>query len=295
MAAFSVRCIEIKRKKNRSVKAKLKSPLSLVAILGCLSSIALVYISVHFEDGMALLATLLLSFLSTLLGLGNKWELQLPQRPVNTGDNIPRGDVVIRYPRGAFVIVKCTEDVARELFTAPEAVEYLISHPPYWRLLSLVGTLMLMSGVIALGNAKIETQISFAAAFMIMNTAYWVVAALPPKLNWDLSCFYIKNQHIGYYTCNEKRPVSTSVSYTEALWKVILVTKSIEWVHVSSAAPKTTTWDQWLVEAQALAQSVGSYCEKSKPEAPVIWLMPDWDPQRAWKDILEKNSCSFDA
>ena len=152
-----------------------------------------------------------------------------------------------------------------------------------------------MSGVIALGNAQIEAQISFAAAYMIMNAAYWIVAALPPKLNWDLSCFFIKNQHIGYHVRDEKRPVSASVSYTEALWKVILVTKSIEWVHVSNAAPKTTVWDQWLIEAQTLAKSVGSHYDESNPDASVVWLMPDWDPQQAWKDILEKNSCSFDA
>ena len=293
MAPFSVRCVEIKRKRNASVKSKRKSPISIVAILGCLCSIALICVSVYFEDGMALLATILLSFLSTLIGLGNKWELQLPQRPNKTGNNIPQGDIVVRYPKGAFVVVKCSEDIARELFTAPETVEYLVSHPPIWRLLSLIGTLMLMSGVIALGNAKLETQVSFAAAYMLMNAAYWVVAALPSKLHWDLTCFDIKNQRIGYDYHDEKRLVSPSTTYTEALWKVILVTKSTEWVHVSNAAPKTTAWDQWLIEAHGQAMSAGSCCDEDNPKSPVTWLMPDWDPQRAWLDIVEKQSCSF--
>ena len=241
---------------------------------------------------MALLATILLSFLSTLIGLGNKWELQLPKRPKKS-DNIPKGDVVVRYPKGAFVIVKCSEDVARELLTAPESIEYLVSHPAIWRLLSLIGTLMLMSGVIALGNAQLQAQVSFAAAYMLINAAYWIVAALPPKLNWDLTCFDIKNQRIGSDYRDEKRLFSPSVTYTEALWKVILVTKSIEWVHVSNAAPKTAAWDQWLIEAREHALSAGAQYDEANPNSPVAWVMPEWNPQRAWTDIAEKNNNSF--
>ena len=150
-----------------------------------------------------------------------------------------------------------------------------------------------MSGVIALGNAKSRTQVSFAAAYMFMNAAYWVVAALPSKLHWDITCFDIRNQRIGDDCRDEKRLVSKSTTYTEALWKVILVTKSIDWVHISNAAPKTTAWDQWLIEAKEHALSVGSYCDKDEPKAPLVWLMPDWDPQRAWVDIVENANTSY--
>lgn len=77
-------------------------------------SIALLVLSIVYNDGMALLATLLLSMLSTFIGVANHWTLQLPSRP--TKRQVPDGDVILKYPQGAFVVVKCDEDVARELY-----------------------------------------------------------------------------------------------------------------------------------------------------------------------------------
>ena len=53
---------------------------------------------------MALLATLMLSFLSTITGIANKWTAS-PNNPT-PDKNAPEGDVVIRYNQGAFLIVK---------------------------------------------------------------------------------------------------------------------------------------------------------------------------------------------
>ena len=289
MTDFSVSCIEIIRQKDASVKAKAKGPLSLVAILGCCCSIGLIAISIVFEDGMALLAVLLLSLLSTLIGLGNYWQLRLQKRPVQ-GAVVPRGDLVIRYPRGAFVVVKCTEEVARELFFAPETIEYLVKHPPIYRLISLIGTLMLMWGVIMLGNARLESQVSFAAAYMFMNAAYWIVAALPAKVHWDKSCFKVNQQRIDGPSETGKRIMSVNKTYTQALWKVILVTKSIDWIRNNEAAPVTDAWNQWLTEALNYALTVDFYVDEKDPTQTVVWRLPDWDPQQAFIDILRDQS-----
>lgn len=56
------------------------------------------------KDGMALLATIMLSLLSTITGLGNKWK-PTPNDP-KPDKNAPEGDVVIRYSHGAFIVVK---------------------------------------------------------------------------------------------------------------------------------------------------------------------------------------------
>lgn len=53
---------------------------------------------------MALLATLTLSFLSTITGIANKWT-PTPNDP-KPDKNSPDGDVVIRYSQGAFLVVK---------------------------------------------------------------------------------------------------------------------------------------------------------------------------------------------
>lgn len=90
---------------------------------------------------MSLLATLLLSFLSTLTGVANKSKLKLPQRRPGAA---PRGDTVIRYPNGSYLVVRCDEDVARELYFAPEEIEYQLSNPARYRLVSLLGTIVLM-------------------------------------------------------------------------------------------------------------------------------------------------------
>lgn len=188
---YSVKCVEIKRKPHAGeVKAKLFGPTSAVAVLGCFLSLSLFAISVQQQDGMGMLAVICLSFLSTLIGLGNKWILNLPKR-IPTTQFTPPGDVVMRYPKGNFVVVRCSEDVARELYFAPEEIEYLVEHPWKYRMIALVGTILLMFGVIFLGNAGTNTQVAYAASFMVLNAAYWIVAALPQRYHWDMDCFEV--------------------------------------------------------------------------------------------------------
>lgn len=275
---YSVRCMSITKDETRpACKARTTGPLTWLAILGCVLSIALSVLSIVFNDGMALLATMLLSFLSTVIGFGAKWSLKLPVR--KSKREVPPGDVVIKYPQGAFLIIKCHEDVARELYWAPEKCEYKVGVQTY-RVVSLVGTLMLMFGVIFLASATQMLQICFAASYMVLNAAYWTVAALPPHWHWDLSSYKLEKEE---YLDGEENDY-----FTEALWKTIAITQSIKWVKIAQAAPTTEAWENWLREAEEV--SLQHPCRMS--EKANVMVLPDWDCQKALDYYLNPRSPS---
>jgi hypothetical protein len=274
-----------------SMTAKTWGPLGIVALMGCMFSCVLLGLAVHKKDGFAFLANIILSTLSSLVGYSQKWRLDLQKRAAR-GKYTPPGDVVIRYMKGSFLVVSCDEDVARQLYIAPENVNYLVKNQWQYRIISLVGTIMLMFGVIFLANSSTWMQLCFAVAYIVMNALYWIVAALPPRIHWDTSCFKVSDQAIeirpgiqdaptrtnsmraengkGDISIDEphmmypaERPkkagnhgnkfVDYNSTFTWAIWKAILVTQSIDWVLASDAAPKSDAWRIWLNEALAQA------------------------------------------
>ncbi|KAF2666918.1 hypothetical protein BT63DRAFT_323842 [Microthyrium microscopicum] len=311
--AYSVRCVEIKRKhepgahddshsleakkhnstKNESITSKAYGPLWFVAVTGCSLSIITFAFAIRERDGMALLSIILLSFLSSLVGIANKWKLQLPKR-LNKNQFTPPGDVVIRYAKGSFLIVQCTEDVARELFFAPEDIEYLIQEAWEYRLISLVGTITLMFGVIFLGNASVYLQLGIAGSYIIMNVLYWIVAALPSRLHWDVSCFVVEDQVIA--PCDSELPearhgrkyIDYNKTFTTALWKAIVVTKETEWAVRSSAVPSHPAWTEWLKLAKVKAREAGTREEKVGNKTIKVWDLPEWNSQLALSTCFEK-------
>lgn len=275
LPAYSVRCQRITKVEGKlGVKARTLSPLTFLPILGCVMSTALLVLSIINEDGMALLATLLLSFLATLIGIGNYWNLVFMKRTATRV--VPISDVVIEYPQGAFLIVKCDEEIARELYWHPERCHYHVGVTTY-RILSLVATLMLMSGVVSLGNATLKLQTCYAAAYLILNAVYWVVAALPQQWNWDLSCF---NVETIYYNTDEN-----SKTFTLALWKAIAITQSIDWVKIARTAPVSTAWQQWLEVAGDKAND-GDPTEQDEDGRIIL---PEWDAEDALTEFLNPN------
>ena len=246
-------------------------------------SLTLLALSIHRNDGFALLTTILLSLLSTLIGLGSLWKLELMQRKAIR--RVPKDKIVIKYPHGAFLIVKCDENIARELYWHPEECNYVFGDTVY-RLISLVGTLMLMFGVICLGNSTLFLQVGFAASYMILNVAYWVVAALPAQWHWDLSCYEVERE---YYQGGEKQ-----ASYTQALWKAIAITQSVDWVRNGAIAPISEAWKLWVETADEIVER-----EKEKEELAGLGMdsndslekrevkpLPQWDAEQALTDYL---------
>lgn len=323
---YSVKCVEIKRKQRNvgEVKAKMFGPTHLVAILGFFLSLMLFAIAIWRQDGMAMLADVCFSILSTLIGVGNKWTLNLPKRAQRPNVWTPPGDVVIRYPKGSFLVVSCSEDIARELYFAPEGLKYYVARPWKYRMISLVGTILLMFGVIFLGNADTYLQIAFAGSYMVLNAAYWIIAALPQKLHWDMSCFEVKPQtfvdapaptptplaeedeekegkgedHDG----KPKKPkrmdsmpkkrkpyVSYNETFTQALWKVIIATRDIDWVIRSQAAPHTPAWESWLHEALHHANCNPQPVERGDDKILTYTVPRDWNAQAALGEALTNH------
>jgi hypothetical protein len=266
----------------------------LVTLTGFFLSLSLFLISFILGDGFSMLATLLLSFLSTLIGLANKWTLKLPKRAGSTEE---RGDTVIRYPNGSFLVVICDDQVARELYFAPEEIDYNIKSLPVYRLISLLATLILMLGIIFLANAKLQLQFAWAGAYGIINAAHWAAAAVPARNHWDLTCYNV--QELGI----EGGPAHKN--FTEALFAALLVTKSRRWIRNGDAAPQTEVWDQWLIEAEEQAKlantTVGSLIDPidewkgTQPDKVTVWQKPKgWNPKKAWDDIDNTEKASED-
>ena len=270
------------------MKSKTIGPLTAVLFLGFGLSAFLLGFSIHKRDGMSIVATCLLSLLSSLIGYGNKWTLQLPRRKVKTG-KVPRGDVVIRYPKGSFLVVRCDEDVARELYFAPAEIDYLLKHAPAYRILSLIGTMMLMGGVICLANAQIQVQIAWAGSYMLLGSAYWTVAALPGKLHWDTSCYKVTNECLSDSNMKAKGYPSENTTFTQALWKAIVVAKTTNWVNKSGACPDTQAWQDWLNAARACSKDV-RLADKEKLEGVKTWEVPDWNPQSYLAELLDTQA-----
>jgi hypothetical protein len=261
----------------------------LVTLTGFFLSLSLFLISFILGDGFSLLATLLLSFLSTLIGVVNKWTLKLPQR---AGSTEQRGDTVIRYPNGSFLVVICDDQVARELYFAPEEIDYNIKSLPVYRLISLMATLILMLGIIFLANAKLQLQFAWAGAYGIINAAHWAAAAVPARKHWDLTCYNVQELGIEGGPANK--------NFTEALFSALLVTKSRRWIRNGDAAPQTDVWDEWLIEAEEQAKlatkTVGCLINPidewkgPQPDKVTVWQQPkEWDPKKAWDAIDESK------
>ncbi|KAI8931990.1 hypothetical protein NX059_010886 [Plenodomus lindquistii] len=286
LAPFSVRVVHIERASERQLKTKTFASLTFVVFIGFALSALLLAISIWQRDGMSIVATVLLSLLSSLIGFGNKWNLRLPSRKYQS--KVPDGDVVIRYPKGSFLIVRCAEDVARELYFAPESIEYLLSHGPAYRILSLVGTMMLMGGVICLANAQIQVQIAWAGSYMLLGASYWVVAALPAKMHWDTSCYKVTQECLSDADSTKGYP-STADTFTKALWKAIVITKDTTWIRRSDACPDTWAWRRWLAAAKACSRDV-KFSEFEKEPGVRTWDIPDWDAQGVLTKLLEEQA-----
>lgn len=288
LAPYSVRVVNIKRVNDNDLKSKTFAPLTAVLLLGFSLSALLLALSIWQDDGMSLVATVLLSLLSSLIGYGNKWTLKLPKR-YNKKGRVPQGDVVIRYPKGSFLVVRCDEDVARELYFAPESIEYLLTHGPAYRILSLVGTVMLMAGVICLANAQIQVQVAWAGSYMLLGSGYWIVAALPGKLHWDTSCYTMTNECLSDSSMEKKGYPSENQTFTQALWKAIVVSKNIEWVRRSDACPGTPVWEEWLRAAQACSRDVRESETNNRPGV-TTWEVPEWNPQAFLGELLAEQA-----
>lgn len=298
------RCVRIVRNPehpNRPIRPKLFSPLLAVNLIGCGCSIGLLVASIVLNDGMSLLATICLSALSSLTGIANHWDLVAKDPAIvpKPDQDLPKGDLVVRYPNGSFLVVKCNEQVARELFFTREDIRYtMIQRRGIYRTISLIGTLLLMLGVIFLANATKALQLAWAAIFVVLNAAYWSFAALPKRYHWDLGRYKVTEIGIERTYSDDKR-------FTDALFKAILFAQGTEWAKMGeAAAPRTKIWDDWLHLAEAAALSCpnlqqGDYQDLKWPDRVEYSgdLQPfpkGWQSHPAWKALYDASKIQKD-
>ncbi|KAA8572732.1 hypothetical protein MFRU_003g01350 [Monilinia fructicola] len=236
------------------VPAKFWSPLNCLSLISFFLTIGLFIWAVLTHDGTACVALFTISLASSIVGYASYWSPILMNR--NFKSKVPQGDVVIRTREGAFIVVRCDEDVARELYSGTEECRYYVSTDPY-RILVGFGTFLLMVSVVLLGNCDFQMQISIGASYIVLNGAFWGVALMNKGRFWDLSSYkwedITPDEALGAHLAQDENDVERKPSFTRTLWYAIRETKKIGWVSTSGAAPKTKKWEEWLNKAEAEA------------------------------------------
>lgn len=264
----------VNRAERPAVPAALFSPLHILAVFSMLLTAALLVGARFWTDGPATVAVALISLQSSLVGYASWWKPVLMLRTHHHA--VPRGDVMIRTREGAFVLILCTEDVARELYTAgTEECRYRVGER-WYRFIMGLGTMMLMLSTVLLGNCSWYMQLFVGSSYICLNAMYWAMGMLPRRLFWDLSRYNCKedtprelrNAHLPK---NQQQQLQENgggggsdiiihdeyedlPSFTRTLWYAIRVTKKTGWVQRSGAAPMTDEWKEWLREAEEVAQ-----------------------------------------
>jgi hypothetical protein len=238
-----------------AVPAKLFSPIHLLSIFSCVLSIALIVAAIVCQDGTAILAVTLISLASTVVGFASFWRPILMKRKHT--NEVPRGDVLIRTREGAFVLVRCSEEVARELYSGTEECEYYVGGNTYRALMAL-GTMLLMISVVLLGNCTWELKVFIGASYIVLNGLYWGLGMIPRSHFWDLSRYQWEDitpedAARAHLVTDDDDQREGHPSFTRTLWYAIRETQLVGWVERSGAAPSTSQWKKWLWEAEAAA------------------------------------------
>lgn len=261
-----------KEDKVKEIVTKYFSFLNFLTVSSTLLSLALLIWSVIRQDGPACIAIAIISITSTLVGGASYWHPLLTERVYNS--EVPPGDMVIRTRSGAFVVVHCTDEVARELYVGAEDCDYVLG-ARLAQVLVGTGTILLMVGVVLVGNCTFEMQVALGASYIALNGLYWVAALLPQRNNWDLFTRYEWDEPY----------IITEESYTLALYVTIIAASRVnrtevgeiktDWVKTSRAAPDTPVWNKWLEE---VTQKANTNVD-GKP----------WDPVESWASIKKTD------
>lgn len=226
-------------------------PLNLLTVASIVITVALFVWAGIEGDAVALLGLGTMSLSTSMACLSTQWKPNIPVRRV--GAHVPDGDVVIKTRFGAFITVKCPEEIARELYSGKYSYFYTFGERVHQYLLAM-STVFLMAAIIFFSNCGWKIQIAVGLAYIVLNLAHWALALLTkPNENFNLGVRY--NIEVLEDKVNE--------NYTQLLWDAIRITGSIEWVKKTGSAPQTKHWDGWLEEAKENFQNL------------------NWDPEEA--------------
>jgi|ERR1700728_1720936 hypothetical protein len=188
-------------------------------------------LSLHYDNGMALLVTEIIPLLSTNTDIANKWSVLFP------------GDVVIKYPQAAFIIVKRDERTVRYLHliqakdisttyaaVQPTEASHLLAHLDGWCHLS------------GERNNPIATQ--FCCLLhdyhrLLLHRSN-PATCRPLESNATHILGHVWEMKDRYQGASKR---SYILSYTEAWWKPIVIAETKTCVKKACWAPKTPAWD----------------------------------------------------
>ncbi|KAJ5738791.1 hypothetical protein N7493_001946 [Penicillium malachiteum] len=213
-------------------------PLNIVTFASILMTIALFVWAGVEHDAVGLLGLGTMSLSTSFACMSAQWRPKLSVR--NVKGDVPPGDVVIRTRSGAFIAVKCEEEIARELYAGTEVCDYVFRGRFHQSLLG-ASTVLLMAAIIFFSNSSWKIQIAVGLGYIILNLAYWAMALLTePKQTWNMEARYnveLLEDHVR-------------ANFTQVLWDSIRTTGKIGWIKKTHAAPATKNWDGWLQEAK---------------------------------------------
>lgn len=248
--AIAHRIETLKDKDKPRVPPKIFSPLNILSMGSFLVTIGLVIGAAFLGDGTAMVALGTISAASSIVGYASWWQPTLTKRAFKSV--VPPGDVLIRTREGAFLLVKCNEDVARELYTGTEECQYYVNTFRY-RILVGFGTLLLMISVVLLGNCNFYMQAAIGLSYIILNGLFWAASLIPKDRFWDLSLYDLVDEtpeDAKHAEHSQGETLATQPSFTRTMWYAIRETKKIGWIKRSGAAPSTAKWDHWLEVAE---------------------------------------------
>jgi hypothetical protein len=237
-------------KEKPRVPPKPYSPLNILSVLSFLLTIGLVIWARYLKDGTAIVALVTISCASSIVGYASWWSPVLMKRTFKS--KVPAGDVIIRTREGAFLLVKCDEDVARELYTGTEECQYYVQTQQY-RMLVGFGTFLLMVSVVLLGNCNFTMQAAIGLSYIVLNGAFWGSSLIKKSRFWDLSNYDVVDdtpEDAVDADAFQDDTLEGRPSFTRTMWYAIRETKKIGWVKRGGAAPKTDEWDEWLKLAE---------------------------------------------
>ena len=267
---------------NHLVTAASLSPevfvsLNYLALGSLLLTIGLVAWSILVNDGMALLAVILMSLASSMVGLASKWSstfgasvlgpgalghfeawlervLSFPIRSINTGT---KGSVIIYTPsKHAFIVVHCTMNVAMALYSFEANSKYYSVHGKQsYRVLRGLSALLLTFSLILLASSSWTMQIAVGSTYVLLTVVWQIPTVTSSDKQSILAHFEAEQEYPpGLDLADEEKPENADTEkmprFARTLWYAIRATQETEWVIRSGIVPQKSGWELWLNEAQ---------------------------------------------
>ncbi|KAH7086220.1 hypothetical protein FB567DRAFT_593168 [Paraphoma chrysanthemicola] len=199
-----------------------------------------------------------------------------------------RGDVVIAYPNGSFLVVRCSQELQDELFfNSGFSRFHASSTTEIYKTLTFV--LIQFFCILYFVDIRSAYKAFWAGAYATTVYSLWILVVFSERLSWGSSCFTTTQEHIMDGN-EDSKLVTTGEYWTEALWKTIAISQSTDWVDEIVASPTPTGWREWLSAAEAHAATVQSRTIAGDDGLEIHWKLPIWDAsiQREQR-LLEKE------